>query len=64
MTLFVFSKAETTMATFLQMMAKYPEWVKRAQVEIDRVVQQERLPTLDDRKDIPIIDCILKEVLR
>lgn len=58
------SQTEATMMTFLLMMAKYPEWVQRAQSEIDGVMRQERLPTLDDRKDIPIVDCILKEVLR
>lgn len=52
------------MATFFQMMAKYPEVVKQAQVEIDRITHKERLPTPDDRKDIPIVDCIMKEVFR
>ena len=52
------------MATFFQLMAKYPEVVKRAHVEIDRVTHNERLPTFEDRKDLPIIDCIMKEVLR
>lgn len=52
------------MCTFFQLMAKYPEWVKRAQTEIDHITRQARLPTLDDRKDIPIVDCIMKEVVR
>lgn len=45
-------------------MAKHTEVVKRAHIEIDRVTHKGRLPTLDDRKDLPIIDCIMKEVLR
>ena len=52
------------METFFQMMAKYPEIVKRAHSEIDGVLKQERLPTLDDRKNLPFIDCIMKEVFR
>lgn len=52
------------MATFMQMMTKYSEVVKRAHAEIDSITHKERLPTLDDRKDLPIIDCIMKEVFR
>ena len=52
------------METFFQMMAKYPEYVKQAHSEIDAVTQQKRFLTLDDRKDVPIVDCIMKEVLR
>ena len=52
------------MATFFQMMAMHPDVVKRAHTEIDGVTHKERLPTLEDRKDIPIVDCIMKEVFR
>ena len=52
------------MELFFQMMAKYPEFVEQAQAEIDSVLNQERLPKLDDRKNLPIIDCIMKEVFR
>ena len=52
------------MATFFQLMAKHPEVVKRAQKEIDRFTHKERVPTLDDRKDLPIVDCVMKEVFR
>ena len=52
------------MANFFQMMVKYPEVVERAQAEIDSITKQARLPTLDDRRLIPVIDCIMKEVLR
>lgn len=38
--------------------------VKRAQEEIDHVIGQDRLPTLEDRDRLPYIDCILKETLR
>lgn len=49
---------------FFQMMAKYPDVVKRAHLEIDSITQKTRLPTLDDRTDLPIVDCIMKEVFR
>ena len=52
------------MATFFQMLAKHPEVVKQAQAELDNVLHQERLPDLEDRKSLPIIDCIMKEVFR
>ena len=52
------------MEIFFLMMAKHPDVVKQAQEEIDRVTKQERLPTLDDRQALPIIDCIMKEVFR
>ena len=57
-------KTATVMASFLQMLAKHPEVVKQAQIEIDKVTDQERLPTLVDRESIPSVDCIMKEVFR
>ena len=42
-----------------------PDIAKRAQEEIDtNLGYASRLPTLDDRDDLPYIDCILKEVYR
>ena len=52
------------MAIFFLMLAKHPEVVKQAQAEIDKITSQERLPTLDDRENIPYVDCIMKEVFR
>ena len=47
------------------MMTLHPGVVKRAQAEIDRVVDStNRLPTFDDRGKLPCLDCIVKEVLR
>lgn len=46
------------------MMALHPEIVKRAQDEIDAVTNVGRLPTLDDRSQLPFIDCIVKETYR
>lgn len=37
---------------------------KNAQVEIDRVVGPDRLPSLADRQDLPYVTAIVTEVLR
>jgi len=59
--------AETTTATlagFILAMVMYPGVQKKAQQEIDRVVGHDRLPSFNDRKDLPYLECILKETLR
>ncbi|KAH8113801.1 cytochrome P450 [Phellopilus nigrolimitatus] len=53
---------EVTLMSFILMMARNPNVVKRAQLDIDRVVGDGRLPTMEDRTNLPYIDCILKEV--
>jgi len=54
----------STTGTFLLAMILHPEIQAKAQAEIDRETGGDRLPTLADRKNIPFIDQILKEVLR
>lgn len=46
------------------MMTLNQEVLKRAQDEIDNVVGADRLPTMNDRPNLPYIDCIVKEVFR
>ena len=41
-----------------------PDVRRRAQVEIDRVVGHDRLPSYADRSDLPYTEAIMKEVLR
>ena len=41
------------MSHFVLAMAQHPEVLQRAHNEIDRVVGTERLPTLDDRPNLP-----------
>ncbi|KAH8114930.1 cytochrome P450 [Phellopilus nigrolimitatus] len=55
---------EVTLMSFILMMARNPNAVKQAHLDIDRVVGDERLPTMEDRTNLPYIDCILKEVFR
>ena len=45
-------------------MIRYPEVAKKTQLEIDKTIGDERLPSPEDRSDLPYIDCILKEVMR
>ncbi|KAL3494971.1 cytochrome P450 [Aspergillus germanicus] len=45
-------------------MLRFPHVQRKAQEEIDRVVGAERLPTLDDRENLPYINAIVKETLR
>ena len=46
------------------MMALHPEVQKKAQAEIDKVIGADHLPKLEDRPDLPYIECVMKEVLR
>ncbi|KAJ2934553.1 hypothetical protein H1R20_g2525, partial [Candolleomyces eurysporus] len=58
---------DTTVAflhTFVLAMVLHPAVLKKAQAEMDQVVGNRRLPTLEDRDSLPYFDCVLKEVLR
>ena len=45
-------------------MALFPEAQRKAQEEIDRVVGTDRLPTFEDRENLPYVDALVKEALR
>jgi cytochrome P450 len=45
-------------------MAMHPEVQEAAQAEVDRVVGSDRLPTFEDRKNMPYIEALIKESLR
>lgn len=45
-------------------MVLYPDVQKKAREEIDRVVGPNRLPTFSDRKNLPYIEALIKEVHR
>ena len=49
---------------FVQAMLLYPEVQRKAHEEIDRVVGQGRLPTMDDELDLQYIRSCVKETLR
>ncbi|KAB5589224.1 O-methylsterigmatocystin oxidoreductase [Ceratobasidium theobromae] len=54
----------SAMATFFLAMELFPEVQLKAQEELDAVIGCDRLPTMQDMKDLPYVRCIMKEVLR
>ncbi|EJD00102.1 cytochrome P450 [Fomitiporia mediterranea MF3/22] len=54
----------STVKTFFLMMCLYPDIQRRAQDELDRVVGNDRLPTLTDRAHLPFINNVISEILR
>jgi hypothetical protein len=42
----------------------HPEIQKRAQHDVDAVTGRERLPTFEDRPQLPFVDAVCREVLR
>ena len=45
-------------------MMMHPEFQRKAQAEIDRVVGNDRFPTFADQANLPYVDVIAKEVFR
>ena len=59
--------ADTTasmMLTTILFLAKHPSVQRKAQIELDRVCGDDRSPIWQDFKDLPYINCIVKESLR
>lgn len=55
-----------TVSQVLAAAATYPDWVERAREQLDRVCgyNAERLPTLDDRDELPYMTAVTKEAFR
>ncbi|KAF9457241.1 cytochrome P450 [Collybia nuda] len=53
-----------TLRSFFALMALHPRVMKRAQGDIDRITEGERMPTFDDWENLPYINAIFMEVLR
>nr|A0A1V0QSB7.1 RecName: Full=Cytochrome P450 monooxyhenase eriC; AltName: Full=Erinacine biosynthesis cluster protein C [Hericium erinaceus]ARE72240.1 cytochrome p450 [Hericium erinaceus] len=63
----LYAGQETTMVTItntILAMIHHPEVQRKAQAEIDAVVPLDRLPTLDDRANIPYLEAFVKEAYR
>ena len=45
-------------------MMMHPEVQRKAQAEIDRVVESDRFPVLADQPNLPYVDALVKEVFR
>ena len=50
--------------TFILALTLHPEYQVLGQAELDRVVGPNRLPTHDDRLELPYVDAVAKEALR
>ncbi|KAI3600344.1 cytochrome p450 [Moniliophthora roreri] len=49
---------------FILFMLWYPEVLKKAREEVDRVVGSDRLPTFEDEEQLPYVMACIKELLR
>ena len=59
--------AETTVSSataLVYVLASYPEVQAKGQAEIDAVIGSDRLPLVTDRKELPYVHAIVKEVSR
>ncbi|KAJ6626053.1 cytochrome P450 [Mycena sp. CBHHK59/15] len=54
----------SVLSTFILAMLSNPEAQKMAQLEIDTVVGQNRLPDFDDEPSLPYVSALMNEVLR
>ncbi|KAK7471918.1 hypothetical protein VKT23_000020 [Stygiomarasmius scandens] len=59
----------TTLRVFFLVMTLYPQIQKKAQDEIDHVLGTEiqginRLPEIEDRENLPFVECVFQETLR
>ncbi|CAA7260722.1 unnamed protein product [Cyclocybe aegerita] len=58
---------DTTVASihaFILAMVLYPVVQKKAQAELDAVIGRDRLPTVEDRDDLPYINAMMREMIR
>ncbi|PSR70426.1 hypothetical protein PHLCEN_2v13677 [Hermanssonia centrifuga] len=53
-----------TLTAFILAGVVNPGVFKKAQEEIDRVIGNDRLPDFEDRKSLPYMECVLKELYR
>jgi cytochrome P450 len=57
-------QSHSVLLVFLLVMMLNPGVQEKAQVQIDAVVGKTRLPTMDDRPQLPLVDAIFRETLR
>ena len=53
-----------TLMIFVLACVAHPEWLTKAQKELDEVVGSERLPEFGDLKDLPYVQAVVEEVFR
>ncbi|KZS94053.1 cytochrome P450 [Sistotremastrum niveocremeum HHB9708] len=54
----------TSLDFFVMAMMLYPEVQKKAQEQLDKLLQHDRLPTFEDMENLPYITALMKETLR
>ena len=59
-----FETIANTLSWAIMFVAAHPDWQLEIQSEIDAVVGKDRLPTLNDRENLPVLNAALYEVLR
>ena len=55
---------QSTQTFFILAMTLHREVQEKAQAEIDRVIGSDRLPTFEDRRSLPYVEAVYREVLR
>ncbi|TFK67282.1 cytochrome P450 [Pluteus cervinus] len=59
-----FDTSYASLEFFVLAMRLYPDVMKKAQAELDRVVGRGRVPSVSDSDDLPYVRALVKEVLR
>ncbi|KZT69356.1 cytochrome P450 [Daedalea quercina L-15889] len=54
----------TVLSTFILLMVLHPDVLRKAQMEVDSVIGDIRLPDINDRASLPYLDAVLKETYR
>ena len=57
-------QSKSVLMLFVLMMVVNPAVQEKEQAQIDAIVGQDRLPTMEDRPLLPFIDVIFREILR
>ncbi|KAF9067309.1 cytochrome P450 1 [Rhodocollybia butyracea] len=54
----------SSISSFLLAMVQNPDIQSKAQAEIDHVIGRDRLPTFEDRRSLPYVESVYREVMR
>lgn len=57
-------QTNTTLQYFMLAMTLHPQTVRKAHAEIDKAIGRDRIPSFEDREQLPFVQAIIKEVLR